>query len=1152
MQLLRSRFTHFLAIGALAATSALAYGQVTTADITGNVTDPTGAILPNTAVTLENLATHEHQTTRTNQAGAYTFTYLQPGHYSVEVKSAGFKIFDVPDIDVEGGDHARADAKMQLGQENQTVQVTARTPLLQSDSSTLVTSISEQQTENLPLPTRNVTNLITFTVGANEASSIDGLSSGQRPDDRRQTSSFSVNGQDDILNNQLIDGTDNNERIIGTVGVKPSIDSIEEVNVQTNEYAPEVGRTAGGVISVITKSGTDQFHGSAYEFFKNDVFNARNPFNPAPNAITPISPKAKLRQNDFGGSLGGPIFKGRTFFFMAYEGFRQIQGALNPVLSTVPTLAEEQAGAQAIVDADPATNPITNPNAAPLDPIAKTLFGLYPAPNTGGAGATSNNYIYDPANTQYSETADARVDHRFSPKDIFFARFTMNQVNSVIASNLPNETINGVSLSPGSGDYGFSGPATDNAYNYQLNYTRIFTNTLVMELKAAYTRINNSSGGANSGTNASTVVGFPGNVNYGPQSTGLSLFDQGNGLATLGDSRYLPLQDLTNTFQYNGAITKTLGNHVLKAGASLIRRQAREAQSADPNGNFGFGLPGDSTQAASLATFLTGAWGGTSRIVNLFTPDYRTWEPGFYAQDTWKVTPKLTVNYGARYDVFTPFTEAHNHISNYDLTTHQLLVAGVNGVSNTAGITTDYTNFAPRVGFSYSADAKTVIRGGFGLSYYPGNFTSNAALKNAPFTSVYVPICASSAAVNIEKYYLAQGTIQASQVQPDCATVTGTNNTLDSGVPLPAAQNINSPNLSFNAVQRNFKSGVVDQFNLQVERQFGKNVLTVAYVGALSRHIPETFNNVNVPNPEAFTPAQLVLQPEPTAGVLPGLGGVAYYQTEGVGSYHGLQATFQRRYSNGLSFQSNYTWSHALDDATGLSNEGQEGWGNADPFNARKYEYSNSDLDLRQRFVLTGTYELQYGKEFKGLKKAALSDWVFNEVYEWNTGNPFSITDNFTGFGNSVYGPGVGSGPDRPEEVQNPHLAHPGISEWFNRNAFVEPAPGVIPNTPRNNLYGPHFQHIDLSIFKDFPVTEKIKVEFRAESFNLTNSPMYFVANDQNHDSTTNLVPSCATALQPGQTCTNSNPPNPAFGQIVRTNPSYTPRNLQFALKVIF
>lgn len=1111
--------------------------QVTTADLTGNIVDASGAAIPHAAVSLKNLATQEVRQVETSGSGGYSVTFIQPGHYSITVNLAGFKTTKIADINLRGGDHARGDATMEVGGEDQSVSVTAQSPMLQADSSTVLSSIGKTQTENLPLATRNITSLITYTAGANEATSIDGLASGARPDDRRQTSTFSVNGQDDVLNNQMIDGTDNNERIIGTVGVKPSLDSVAEVNVQTNDYEAEVGRAAGGVVSVVTQYGTNQFHGDVYEYFKNDVFDARNPFNPVPNANTPVSPKAKLRQNDFGGSAGGPIRKDKTFFFFAYENFRQIQGALNPVFSTVPTLAEEQAGPAAIVAADPATQGLA------VDPIAATLFGLYPAPNTGAAGATTSNYLYDPTNTQFGQTYDARVDHQFNQTNSIFVRYTNNRVNSLIANNLPNATINGKSLSPGSGDYGYTGPAKDNADNYQINYIHTFNPSLLLELKAAYTRINNSSDGANTGTNAATLVGFGPNVNYGPLSTGLPLFDQGNNLATLGDARFLPLQDLTNTFQYNGAVTKTIGNHVIKAGAALIRRQAREAQNADVNGNYSFSLPGDTTQADSLASFLVGAWGGIGRTVNLYVPDYRTWEPGFYAQDTWKINPKLTINFGARYDVFTPFTEVRNHISNFDPATGALLVAGVNGVSDTAGILTDYSNFAPRIGFSATVLPKTVVRGGFGMSYYPGNFTSNAALKNAPFTSNYSATCASSNAVAIENFYLGQGAIQASQLQTDCASAVGqlanpgAPSTLDSGVPLPQAQSITTPGLGLSAQQLNFKSGLISQFNLLVERQVGNNVFSVGYVGAINRHSPEPLNNINVPNPALYSsPAALLAAPKP----FPTIGSIAYYLDEGTGSYHSLQATFQRRIYKGLSFQGNYTWAHALNDASGISDEGQQGWGNADPFNIRGTEYGNSDLDLRHRFVLTSTYEVPFAKTSTGLKKELLAGYVINEIYVWNTGNVFSITDNFTGFGDSVYAAGVGSGPDRPEQVASAKLAHPSISEWFNRDAFVEPEPGTIPNTGRNTLYGPHFQHIDLSIFKNFTIWEKTQLQFRAESFNVTNTPAYFVANDQNHDATTNLVPATGNA------------PSSAFGQIVRTNPSYTPRNLQFALKLLF
>ncbi len=1112
---------------------ATSWAQVTTADVHGTVTDKTGAVLPNAHITITNAGTHEKRSADTNQSGEYTFTLLLPGHYSLTVEAKGFRAYKVQDLAVTGGDRARVDAQMQIGESSEIAEVTAPAPLLQTDTSTLSSTVTERSVQDLPLNTRNLTNLVQLVPGANEASSINGLSSGQRPDDRRQTSSFSVNGRDDILNNQLIDGTDNNERIIGTVGVKPSIDAVEEVTVQTNEYAPEAGRTAGGVVSIITKSGTNAFHGSLFEFFRNNALDARNPFDPKPNATTPISPQSELRQNDFGGSLGGPIIKNRTFFFFAYEGFRQVQGVQNPIFSSVPTLAQEQAGAAAIVAADPAI-----PAGTPVDPIAAKLFTLFPAPNTGAPGATTNNFVFDPNRTQFSTTIDGRIDHRFSDRDLLYGRYTLNNVSTNIPNNLPSVNVGGKLISPGSGAFGFSGPAKDTANNFQVNYTHIFNTNLLLELKAAYTRINNFSNPPNAGTNASSLFGFPNNVNFGPASTGLTLININN-LATLGDSQFVPLQALDNTFQYNGAVTYNIGTHSIKAGAALIRRQARSAQSANTNGSINFGLPEDNANTANiLASFLVGAFTGENRNNNLFTPDYRMWEPGFYAQDSWKATHWLTLNYGFRYDVYTPFTEVHNHLANFDPATNQLLVAGQNGVSSTAGVQTDYSNFAPRIGFAASAGHGMVVRGGFGLTFFPGNYTSNSALKNAPFTSVFAPNCAAPIAVQLEQAAATAGTINQSQVQIACSLANGQPTALAQGLPLPVAQNLNSPNLSLQAVQTDLKSGSVDQFNLQVEKQFGQNVVTAGYVGNVGHHLPIVLNNINVPDPATLTPGVLPTV-RPRAAILPNLGSIGDYISEGSSTYHALQVSFQRRYHNGLTIFSNYTWSHAIDDATVLSNEGQEGFGNADPFNIKGTETANSDLDLRHRFVLSGTYDLPFGKNFSGIKKMVIGDWQTNTIFVWNSGSPYTITDNFTGTSNNVLG-SLGGGPTRPNQVASASVPNPNVSEIFNRNAFVIPELGMIGNTPRNSLFGPQFRHFDFSLFKQFALKEKLNMQFRAEFFNLTNTPSFFVANDQNHDSTTNLVPAAGAVA------------NQAFGQIVRTNPNYTPREIQLALKFLF
>src|SRR6201987_3645038 len=753
--------------------------QTTTADVVGTVTDSTGAVLPNAKVTVENLATHVAHTAQTTSSGEYDVPFLLPGHYSVRVELASFKTFSVTDITLQVGDSARVDAQWQVGDSSQTVEVAGQSPLLQSETSTVSSSITEHAVQDLPLATRNLTSLITYTAGANEGASVDSLSSGQRPDDRRQTSAFSVNGQDVELNNEQIDGTDNNERIIGTIGVKPPIDAIEEVTVQTNNYTAQSGRTPGGLVSVITKSGGNSFHGSAYEFFQNDKLNARNPFDVSPN------PKSEQRQNDFGGSIGGPIIHDRTFFFFRYEGFRQVAGVSSPIFSSVPTVAEQALGPAGIVAADP-----NIPAGTAVDPVAANLFKLYPLPNTGAPGQLTNNFVFDPNNVQSSNSYDARVDHRFNDKNLFFARFTSNNVAAVIPTSLPNVTINGVSVNPGNGQFGFAGPAQDNAYNGQLNYTHVFNTNLLLELKAAYTRIDNVSNSPNSGTNAATAVGFPKDINYGPlASSGLPLINIA-GFAPLGDSNFVPIVDVSNTFEYNGAVSYTRGAHSFKFGAALIRRQAQNQQSNNGVGNINFGLPEDGGSASlnNLATFLTGAFTGEGRNTDLFTPNYRSWEPGFYAQDSWKARPWLTLNYGLRYDIYTPFTEADGRISNFDPATNKLLVpanalaaltqqgvntTGIVASSNTAGLNTTYSNFEPRVGFAATLAHETVLRGGFGIADYPGNYTSNASFKtapfkNAPFNGVYAPnvngqACQSTLATQIETSSTGHSTLPSCQ-----------------------------------------------------------------------------------------------------------------------------------------------------------------------------------------------------------------------------------------------------------------------------------------------------------------------------------------------------------------------------------------------------
>ena len=1139
--------------------------QVTTADILGTVTDPSGAVVPNASVIIVNLGTNEQRTATSNSSGDYQITLLPVGHYSVTAKAAGFKTTTTPDLDVEAGDRARNDIHLETGGASETVTVEATTPLLQADNATVSSTVTAKAVQDLPLNGRNFVQLVQIVPGANEGPG-NGLTSGGRPDDRRISASFSVNGQDDTLNNYIVDGIDDNERVIGTIGVRPSVEGIQEITVETNSYSAEAGRTAGGVVNIITRSGTNQFHGSAFEFFRNDIFDARN--------VTQRTGSApELRQNQFGGSIGGPILRDKTFFFFDYEGFRQVSGVTYQ--NTVPTIDEYDninsiggGSPQALVNAGHGTAGL------PIDTVALNYLKLFPAPNTGAAGQLTNNYVISPNRTQFSNTYDARVDHRFSPKDQFFGRFDYNKVNTFTPPGLG--VVNGLQIS--GGRYNFSGPATDEELQGALGYTHIFNPNLVLDLRAAYTRVNNLSLPLNYGLSPDTTVGFGSNMNFNSFSNFLTPIQFGP-FNDIGDGAYVPLQDIDNTYQYSGSISYTLGNHNIKAGAGVIRRQARNVQSAFAAGQYTFGLQTDSclaafvtsasgavscpngegatqkqTQDNQLASSLVGAFTADSRNYDLTPPDYRSWEPSGFILDSWKAQPNLTVLFGVRYDVFTPFTEAHNRISNFDFfqalgsgtaadAQTALLVPGVNTDSQ-AGIKTDYSNVAPRVGFSYSVRPNTVLRGGYGLSFFPGNYTSNADLKNAPFVSVFSPNCQSALAVAIET---AQGDTlgniggNGACGGPNAPTAPAT---FDAGLPLPAAQSITSPSLSFVAEDPHFRSALIQQFNLQVEQQFGSNVLTVGYVGNIGQHLPEEINNINSPLP--FVPNS-----SPTAGnfllqgLLPNLSTVNWLQSEGVSKYNALQTSFQRRFTKGLAFDANYTYASALSDVTGFSQEGKQGWSNANAFAINKIDYGNAENLIRHRFALSLNYQLPYGANFTGVKKTALYGWEFNTISVWQSGTPASILNgggSGSGADATTSGPGAGTvygnravpfnngGSDRPDQIANPNSGQKSMSSYFNTAAFVPQPLGTVGTAERNSVFGPQFRHVDISLFKNFAVTEKVNLQFRAESFNVSNTPSYILSQGSG----------------------NVTLGAPAFGTITDYNPNYNPRLIQFALKAQF
>ncbi|HEX7795938.1 MAG TPA: carboxypeptidase regulatory-like domain-containing protein, partial [Vicinamibacterales bacterium] len=615
----RVRWT--LGLVALSLLPAAAAAQVTTADIIGRVTDASGGVLPGATVTIENVGTRDVRTASTNATGDYVFNLLPIGTYTVKIELQGFNAVTSRAV-LAAGDRARVDAKLSVGTMTENISVVAESPLVQTDTSTLSALVTEKAVQDLPVNGRNFVRLVQLVPGANEGTP-NSLASGTRPDDRRQSSAISVNGALDNQNNQLIDGVDNNERAIGTIGVKPSIDAIAEVKVQTNLYTAETGRTAGGVVNIITKSGSNIFHGSLFEFYRNDKFDSRNYFS---------TTKPLLHQNQYGGSLGGPIKSNKTFFFGDYEGFGQQQGVTN--LITVPTLKMRSGDFSELTTPiyDPTTTPRTafQGNVIPsnrLDPIALRFMGLYPTPTSAGL---ANNYGSTTIRTQDSDTADIRVDHRLDDNDSLFARYSYNNVNTFTPAACP-ATADGVQPGCGGG-LAFPGSNVTKAHGVQANFVRILSPSLISEIKAGYLHLTIDSLPLNYGKNLSQAFGLPG-VNFDEFTSGLSTMTV-TGFAALGDAQFIPLLQVDRTWQLNGSVTKTAGSHNVKIGTGVVFRNFTVFQSQSPVGNFTFDTRltdnGAGVGGNAVASMLLGVPSTVARNHTLFYPYYHTNEPNAF------------------------------------------------------------------------------------------------------------------------------------------------------------------------------------------------------------------------------------------------------------------------------------------------------------------------------------------------------------------------------------------------------------------------------------------------------------------------------------------------------------------------------------------
>ncbi len=1060
------------------ATPAAAQG---TADMVGRVADSSGGILPGVTVTARHLATNVTRTTVTSETGDYAFTALSIGEYEVKSELSGFRT-GTSRITLATGDRARVDFRLDVGAVNENVVVTSDVQQLQTDESHIASQLNVEIVQNVPIVGRNIINIIQLTPGAAEGAATATIS-GNRPDDRRQTSAVAVNGMPENENRQMIDGVDNEERVMGGMGIKPSLEAIQEVNVKTNSYSAENGRTLSAVINIVTKSGSNDYHGSAYEFLRNQNFDARNFFA----ATRPLN-----HQNQFGGSLGGPIKKDKTFFFVDYDQDR-IRNEMASVV-TVPT-AKMHNG-----DFSEVSTPLYDPMIRPRTPFpgniiprdrwdsrSVNLMALYPLPNLPGL---ANNFAYNGPGWQTNQTTDARIDHHFSEKDTIFGRYSYNLTNGVTPSQCPPAQVLGRTFDATCNTGGvsgiYSGPYHTYAHNVVVNWLRVWSPNLISSLTYNFNRpLTSASRPSANPFDAARLFGFQ-NVNYesDPITGGLPWFQMNpTTYAAIVDPTFIPMQTEDHNHQIEGSLTKTRGAHSIKIGGGAVFRMFGVQQSQYPRSTWQFDSSltnnGSGSGGNTFASFLLGFPTTEQRTHFPIHPLNRSKEPNLYIQDDWRATSWLTLNLGLRYEVFTPVTEAQNRVSAFDPALGKIVVASKS--NPTAGIKTDYSDFGPRAGFAASLPHRFVFRGGFGIVYDPILRGAGSFLKNPPFTQNFGPFTSAGSSGGLPSLFL-------TDVPP----------------PLVFNDAVNPAGVLQQPLT-NYKIPRSTQFNGVLEKQLGGFVISAGYVGYRADRMPfgggAANLNINLP-PVGPGPVQ---SRRPYYSQFPLLTNIIMIANLGEKTYDAGQFKMERRYSRGLAMSSSLTWAHAQQSTLAPWDNHIIEWGNTPTY------------DIRMKWVGIVSYDLPWGTNLHGIAHGFLAGWQTNFVAFWSTGLAYNIV-------NASSQTNVG-GSDRPNLVGDPNTGPQTVQRWFNTSAFALQPQFTAGNVGVGTMHGPPQRRLDVALSKSLRVTEKQTVQIRAESYNITNTPS-FQPPDGNFGSTT-------------------------FGSISSTG-NAPPRQMQFGIKYLF
>jgi Carboxypeptidase regulatory-like domain len=1080
--------------------------QSDTGRLQGTVTDAQGAAVPGASVTVTNSGTGRATTVTTDDSGLYTVSALPPGKYHVEIKKENFNAATA-DFTLEVSQVQEINLKLQPGSVTTSVTVSGEVPLVDTATSSTGEVIQGRQITELPLNGRNFTQLALLTPGVTRGAYGDiasGGTSGTAAESFRNSdtggAALSANGLRPQADNFILDGVDNNEGLVNSIIFFPPAEAIEEFRVNTSVAPAEFGRGGGAIVQTSIKSGTNDIHGSAF-LFRRSGFGEAHPYGTS----GPIT----FRLGQFGGTVGAPIWKNKLFIFGDYQGRRQDEpvgiehasvptdkmrtGDFSELLGTTlpsipaattcpglwttgsnPTPLPQFAGKGYIYDPTTClpfgwngtvgTNIISNPN-----PVGLKYLQGYPEPTITTAGVILNNFTADRQSLRNYDDFDIRVDFNATQNDQIFFRYSYGEDNFTVTNRLGPNNPSGFG----------SGNNINHPRGATVGYTRVFSSGLLNEFHFGYVSTTYGYNPPNIGQRLAANLGIPG-ANPVPLLGGQALIGGNNTeLEYQGDGG--PYNVPQKLYQFNDSLSHIHSRHVFKYGANIGKREVDFVQGNSAKGYFilgGVNYPGTGRFTGyEVSEVLAGFVDYTiGQFLGLYQT--RSWETGYFAQDDWRVSNRLTLNLGVRYDLYTWPYEVNNRQSNFDPVGDRLVLPGTAGWPRSL-INTDKTNFAPRVGFAYdlNGNGKTVIRGGYGLFYFldrggVGNQLSNNPNFNGTSTFQACPTtCADPAGYRVT--LSGQGPL-------------GNNNWLLATNALPTStNNVNINNLNnVNVIYypENSKNSDVHQWNVGVERQLdAATVLKVAYVGTHMDHLATAFNANAVP---------LGGGPKHWAN----LGAVNEYAYIGSGHYNGLQTQVERRLSKGLQFTAAYTFSHAVDNSNGaFSATGGGGRifvdANGNPL--LNFNNGNSDQDIRHYFVFASMYELpfgkgkQYGANIPTPLDYIIGGWQWNNIITLESGTPIDLSVGGTN-------DNPGNRPDVSGPVSAKIVNGQGV---ITGNFALPPLTGSSFTRPgdlaRNALYGPGLHTWDTGVMKDFKLTERFKAEFRVDAFNLFNHPQF-------------------------------------------------------------